>query len=129
MTATVHWTDNHQDSLTYTFWGDCFVQDYRAVMYDSNMMICESVHPVHHIINLRLSTKLPVGMLSSLIYHHAKSGTAGLLILVGANRYLREITDIVDAVTPDTERNVYYAKTLDEAYGLIEQTKVTLLAS
>ncbi len=129
MTATVHWTNDEKESLTYTFWGDCFVQDYRSVMYDSHQLTNEVHHPVHQVINLRLSTKLPVGMLSSLIYHHGKSGTQDLLVLVGANRFLREITDIVDVVTPESPRNVYYAKTLEEAYRVIENSRVRLLAS
>lgn len=125
MTATAHWQNDEKTVLQHTYWGDCRPEDFHNITNETAALFAEAGHNAHLIINLTLTTRAPIGMLSNAIYNHARYASANeVIVIVGANRFLREITDAVDVITPGSRRNVYTANTLAEAQHIIRSAQV-----
>ena len=129
MASKVSLLDGAHAIIEQRYSGDCTVRDYYQTYNDTYHLSEQFGDPQVVIVNLTACTTVPIGTLANAVYEHAKRASAQMMILVGANRFLREIIDIVDAITPDAPRNVFYARHLSEAHDIIAEQQYIPLST
>lgn len=122
MAVEVRWTNAEQIVLLYTFSAAWTWDEYYAATTRGRAMVESVDHMVVTIIDLSASRALPPGALTHLrratTHQHPNLGP---VILVGLNRFIRAMSDMLSRIYPLAAQKVRIVATLDEAYALLAE--------
>jgi hypothetical protein len=120
------WDDNEKTILHHIYEGSITSTEMHAAV-DENFEIQKQVkHPVYVITDFTQVTSIG-NVLVSMVGQNAEKKVPQnqyMVILVGANLFLKTLLRMAQNVAPLTMKNLKTANTLDDAYQLIEQDRV-----
>lgn len=93
---------------------------YRAIAALTTMA-AELELRLNVIADFTLTPRLPSGALTHFNMTSQDSETRGIVVVVGANRFIRVIGNALLKINPIGTRNLYFAQTVDEARQILEK--------
>lgn len=122
MPIQIQWDDDQHTVLVQIYQGDWTLPEYLDVIGKTYDLIEALDHPVDLIADLRNSGKVPVQLMSAKTYaEHKISSRQRLLVLAGADSFLKTMGIVASRLTPHLTRNLHFVKCVDEARQYIAQ--------
>lgn len=122
MAVEVKWLDTEQTVLVYTFSDPWTWDDYYETTAQGRAMLQGVDHVVVTIIDMSGSRALPPGALTHLRRVSTdRRPNPGPIILVGLNRFVRAMSDMLSRIYPLAAQRVRIVATLDEAYAVLAE--------
>ena len=95
------------------------LNDYHRAMQQLTDVAKTSGERLHVIADFTRSPSLPAGALTHMSRTSSDTSRRGLVVVVGANGIVRTIGNVLFRINPVGTRDIYFAKTLDEARDII----------
>ncbi len=116
MAITVTWATPEKTAFYWRFEGKWNWIEYADAMNQSNTLAREVAYPIDVIVDLRASSLLPSNILSHIkLDKAAEPEKLGRVALLGANLFVRRITDALSKINRTFENKFITAETLEEA--------------
>lgn len=137
MTIQVSWGNLEKTHVLYTFEGAWTWQEFHAANDIAQRLATMVDYPVRELIDMTGADDLPSnGTLRLNVMSHVKMFVRYAhdndchIIMVGVKPILKALWDTFRAISgPNLATNVCFVKTMEDAYGLLNQRQAALLAS
>jgi len=95
------------------------LNDYHRAMQALTDAAKASGQRIHVIADFTHSHTLPAGALTQISRTSSDTSRRGLVVVVGANQIIRTLGNILFKINPLGTRDIYFARTVDEAREII----------
>jgi len=120
MGVSIRWLDDSKIVLSLEFESPWTWEEFSNASEQVNTMLDTLDHVADVIIDFRKSKGLPAGFLSQARKMGSKSHPKrGIVVIVGANRFIQVAVDTVRAVYRQIVKNIQIADTVEEAQALL----------
>jgi hypothetical protein len=122
MGIRIEWADEAKTTILHIYEGKWTLDDYYGLIRENYNILTQIPHTVDVINDLREAGPVPSGMASAVKYAARKApSNEGIKIIVGANKFVKSLIDLINVTAGDDVTNVMYVATIEEAFALVNE--------
>lgn len=125
MSIEIVWDNSQKTAVHVRYIMPWDWNEYHQAMATLTEMAQKSDVKLNVIADFSQTQRLPAGALSHFNRSSQNSDTRGIVVIVGANTFIRVLGNALLKINPIGTRNLYFTQTLDEARAILAKLVFT----